>query len=152
LHSLDFSFGHRVRNLVERVAKGNCAGANDRPAALVIRKMRAARPGNGGGSLAPGMGDLDAGHCAMLFQKMGDACERFDVLFAPKPQATGRDTPFRRHRSGLDANESRPADRPGAKMDKMPVVGQALHRRILAQGRNADAIAQCYGAECERLK
>ena len=111
--------------------------------------MRAAFPRQRGGRLAARVRDLDARHRAVFFDESRDAGERLDVFVRPQAEAARRDAAFRRDRRGLDHDESRAADRARAEMDIMPVVRHAVLRRILAHGRNADAVAQRHRTDGE---
>jgi hypothetical protein len=95
LHTGDFLQAHRARNLGQVTAKGQRAGGNDWPAAVLVRQMGAPFPWARGGGFAARVRDLNPRHRPMLFQKTIDAGHRLDVLVRPDAGITGRDAAFR---------------------------------------------------------
>jgi hypothetical protein len=58
------------------------------------------------------------------------------------PEVSRRNATLRSNRRGLREREPRVADRPGAEMGEMPVVGAAVDRRIFAHRRNANPVGE----------
>ena len=98
------------------------------------------------------MRQLDAGHRALRFDERGDAPQRFDLLVAPDAQVVGGNPPVRLHGGGFEDDQPGPAHGPTAQVHQVPVVGQAVHGRVLAHGRYGDAIGQGQLAQGQRLE
>lgn len=98
------------------------------------------------------MGELDARRGTLGVNEAGDARKRLDMLIGPESQVEGRDAPLGDHRGRLHHDETRAALRAGAKMNEMPIVREAVLRRILAHGRDGDAVAEGHAANCKRCQ
>ena len=64
----------------------------------------------------------------------------------PQAQTAGADAAHGRHRCGLDGEQARAAVEQVGPMRQVPVCGLAVHGRVLAHGRDHDAIGQGEGA------
>src|SRR5262245_32188634 len=67
------------------------------PAPLGLRYQPAPIPRSVRAGLAPCMGELDAGHSALLTDEAGDPRKRLNVLVTPDPQILRADTSFGRN-------------------------------------------------------
>lgn len=76
------------------------------------------------------------------WRKSGDVGERGDLLVLPQAEVAVRDAAFRQDSGRLDDHEAEPAKREPPKMDEVPVIGDAVLRRILAHGCNDGAVAK----------
>jgi hypothetical protein len=72
------------------------------------------------------------------------------VLVLPKAEVLGADAAFWGDGSGLGEYEGCAADSAAAKVDEMPVVGEAVFAGVLAHGRDDDAIREGKGADGDR--
>jgi hypothetical protein len=73
------------------------------------------------------MSQLDAGNTPSLGDKMNNAGKRLDLIIVPEPQVMRADAPLRRHGNGFGQHQSRPAGRPAAEMDQVPVIGSTVN-------------------------
>ena len=105
-----------------------------------------------GAGLASGMADLNAGYRSRSLDRLDHRCKRLGLRLVPQTGAAGSDAPFRGDRSCLDDNQARTAACEGGEMDVMPVIGQAVLGRILAHGRDSDAILERNPFQGERLE
>ena len=64
-----------------------------------------------------------------------------------EPEAAVRDTPDALHRRGLHHHHARARDGELHQMLQMPVRGAAVGRRVLAHGRDDDAVGELDGAD-----
>ena len=99
-------------------------------------------PRLGDAGLATGVGELDAGDGPVLLQEASDPGERLHMVIEIDAAVGGADPTFRRNRRGFDHHQPSAADGTRAEMHEMPVVGEAVVRRILAHRRDGDAVAQ----------
>jgi hypothetical protein len=105
------------------------------------------------GSLAAGMGELHRdGGSGMLAHRGKDRLQRRFRGVIPEPEATRRDAADRLHMGGLDAEHRSPRQRQRVDMRKMPVIGLAVHGRVLAHRRHHDAVGQFQAAQFYRGK
>ncbi len=134
------------------MARGEGEGARRQrlPTAGLGTERRAAAPGGIGGCLAPGVGELDAGHRPLLGDEAGDGGEGRGVGVGPDAAVVGTDPPLGADGARLDHHQPGPADGPAAQMDQVPVGGQPLPARILAHGRDEDAVAEGHIAQFQR--
>ena len=72
------------------------------------------------------------------------------MLVGVEPRAARRDAAVGAHGRGLGEHESRAADGEPAEVDHVPVVGRAVHGRVLAHGGHDDAVGERPAAELER--
>ena len=68
--------------------------------------------------------------------------ERLDMVIEIDAAVGRADPAFRRNGRGLDHDQPSTAHGTGAKMDEMPIVREAVVRRILAHRRDGDAVPQ----------
>ena len=140
--------GHRV---IRR--KGDRAGRDRLPSALGRSYRR--RPllkGRGRARLAPGVRQLHAGARALRMDELRDAAEIGNVLVFPDAKIGRRDAAFRQYGRSLKHDQAGSALRAAAQVNKVPVVGKAVVARVLAHGRNADAVAELNGAKLKGRK
>ncbi|CRW93487.1 hypothetical protein PAERUG_P6_East_of_England_6_IMP_1_03_09_02259 [Pseudomonas aeruginosa] len=123
------------------------------PAAVADRHAAVlAQPRPPGTRLAPGVGQLDPGDRALGLDETGDAMQRLDMRVAPDAEVVSGDAPLGQHRGGFDYHQAGAAHRAAAQVHEMPVVGQALLRRVLAHGRYGDAVGQGDLTQAKRLE
>jgi hypothetical protein len=91
---------------------------------------------------------LDSGYASLIAKEPGDSRELLDVLVLINPQILRADASLGRHRRRFREYERRSADSAAAKMHEMPIVSETIHTRILAHGRNYNAIPQSQLANC----
>src|SRR5258708_2280763 len=114
--------------------------------------MVVALPRPVGAGLAPGMGDLNAGHCPGGLNRPDDGRKRLGLPVIPQSRVTWGDPAFRGHRRGLGDHQPRSAARQLGQVHVMPFVGQAVDGGVLTHGRHYDAIAQGDVPQLERLE
>ena len=88
------------------------------------------------------MGELDAGHCALLAHEAEGAREGFDVAVVPEAEVVRADASLGHHRGRLGDHGAGAALREAAEVDQVPVGGDAVHARVLAHRGHDDAVAQ----------
>lgn len=143
LNAGNIGLRHFTRYAGQHPAKGDGRGRDGFPIARIFgRDMIIAIPWAVGIGLAPGMGDLDAGHGACGLDGGGDPGKARDVIVAPQAKAIGADAAIGRNTGGLDNHQTRTAARKAGIMGKMPIRHEAVFRAVLAHGRHRDAVAQ----------
>ena len=105
-----------------------------------------------GAGLATGMGQLDAGDGPVLLEEAGNASKRLHMVIQIYAAVGGADAAFWRNGGGLDHDQPSAADRTGTKMDEVPVVREAIVRRILAHGGDGDTVSQNNVLQSKLLK
>ena len=96
------------------------------------------------------MGKLNARNRALSLDESRYSRKRLDMLIGPEPHILRRDAPLGHNRRRLHDDKPRAPRRPAAEMHKMPVVGEAVLGRILAHGRDGDAIAESHAPQFQR--
>jgi hypothetical protein len=81
-----------------------------------------------------------------------DARQRFGVAVAPDAEVLRADARFGQNGSGFAEDDGGTSDGAAAEMDEVPVVGESVFARVLAHGRNSDAVAKRNGANCQRFE
>ena len=92
--------------------------------------------------LAASMCELNAGNCTVMLQEASDTSKRLNMLVQIDAAVGGADPAFRRNGSGFDHHQPSAAYGTGAEMDEMPIVREAIVRRILTHRRDSDAVSQ----------
>jgi hypothetical protein len=154
LEGEDFGGGEFVGGLVVFV-EGDCGGGDDLPAALGFGEGLVGGgvvEGAGGGGFSAGVGELEAGGGAVLFEEAGDAGEGFDLGVLPEAGIIGRDAAFGGNGGRLGHHQAVPPHGARSEVDKMPVGGVAVVRGVHAHGRNAEAVAEGDGTEGEGVE
>ncbi len=131
------------------------SGGPDRvPAALGDRRYRlAAVPRQAGGSLAPGVGELDAElGAAGVATEADHPRQRRLVLVGIEPDAARRDAADRLHPGGLDHDQAGAGDRELAQVHDVPVPDRALAGGVLAHRRQHDAVGKLHPAQGDGRK
>jgi hypothetical protein len=95
-----------------------------------------------GAGLAPGVGQLNAGHGALGSDKARDALQRGDLFVVPQAQVFGGDTALGGDGGGFGEYQPGTADGTAAEVDQVPVVGQAIDAGVLAHRRHGNAVEQ----------
>src|SRR5258707_23203 len=95
------------------------------------------------------MRQLNSRHSALRFDESSRARKRFDMRVFPDSQINRTDAAIRRDSCSFGENKRRTAHRAGSEMHQVPVRGESVHARVLAHGRNDDAIAKSNFANCE---
>ena len=130
--------------------------SDDAPRIVAAREIggaerRVAEPRPLHARLAAGVRELHAGGRAHATARSRSiALDRRDVLVGPQAQVAVRDAPFRQHGGRLGEHEAEAAHRELAEMHEVPVVGEAVLRRVLAHRRDDGAVAQRDVAQLER--
>ena len=123
--------------------EGDGAGRDGLPAAFLGRwSSRSPANGRRHAGFAAGVGELDSGTHALRVDEASDALQVGNVRVFPDAQVGGRDAAFRDDGGGLKHDEACAALGAAAEVDKMPVVGEAVLRGVLAHGRDADAVGE----------
>ena len=107
--------------------EGNRRWPYRRPAAILrfdAAVLADPRPMSAG--LAPGMGQLNAGHRALGRNETCDALQRFDLCVIPQAQVLGGDAAIGSHGGGFSENQPGAADSTAAEVYQVPVISQAI--------------------------
>jgi hypothetical protein len=88
------------------------------------------------------MRQLDAGDSTLAVNEFSDARQHFDMLVLPDSEVSRCNASFRAHRRRLDHYQACSADGPAAKMNQMPIVGEAILGGILTHGRHDNPVAK----------
>jgi len=124
---------------------------NSLPAPRARRDEFAAVPWRGRRPFAPRMPKLYASDSALRLYETHDARERA-LLIVRQAKAIWRNPAARLRMHDLSEYDSSAAHRSRREVLKMPVIGNAVSRRILAHRRYHDAVARCDRAQAHRLK
>ena len=145
--TVHFDPAHRVRRR-PAVGKGQVRRGCRRPPAGRRVKSRAAVPWQGGGSLASGVGELqgDLGF-SVPAAKPNDAVEGLLLFVVVQPQTSRRDSALGLDAGRLHGHHSGARKRQAAQMHEMPVVGDPVLSRILAHGRDENAVGDFQSAQ-----
>jgi len=127
--------------------KGESAGCDRLPTTLLWKQQALAAKGYGHAALAAGVGQLDSGTDALGMDEANDLLEAGDVSILPDTKISGGDAAFREDGGSLKQDEARTTLSATAEMDEVPVVGESVLRRILAHGRDANAIGKVDGTK-----
>ena len=133
------------RGFLRQVGQG--AGGHGLPAAVFGGDQHAAVPGACAGGLAARVADLDA-HGHVRGQASGAVqfvTQRSLGGIVPQAQAAGADAAHGRHGSGFDGEQARAAVEQIGPVRQVPIGGLAVVGRVLAHGRNDDAVGQGEG-------
>jgi hypothetical protein len=98
------------------------------------------------------MGQLDAGGGALGVQEIDDAGEGGDMLVLPQAQIGIGNAALGGNAGGFEDHQAKAANGKAPEMDQMPVIGEAVLRRILAHGGDDRAVAQGQAAQGGRGK
>ena len=94
--------------------------------------------------------ELHAEFRAARMHVLRDPRDRRDLRVGPQTQVAVTDAPFRRDRRRFGEDEAEAARRELPEMHDVPIVGDAIGRRVLAHRRDHGAIAQRDAAQRER--
>jgi hypothetical protein len=92
---------------------------------------------------------LNAGDASNTGNKSGDPLKGVRLIIAPEAEVAGGYPPFGGDSGRLNNDQRCASYCPAAKMDQMPVVGHPIDGRILAHGRDGDAVLQRDAAKGE---
>ncbi len=134
------------------VAEGQRRRSDRLPGAVRGGQRLRALPGPRDRTLAPGVGDLNRRYSALRGDKDGDTRKPVALLVVPQSEAMLGDAAARFHVAGLDADDTGAADGTRGQVREMPIVGEAVLRRILAHRRHHDAIARLHRAQRQRAE
>jgi hypothetical protein len=99
------------------------------------------------------MGELHRdGDLRMFAHRRQDRLQRGLVGIAVEAETGRRDAADRFHMGRLDAEHRRAGQRQRIDMGKMPIIGIAIDRGVLAHRRHHDAVGKLEGAELDRGK
>jgi len=129
--------------------KGDGRGGNGLPGSFFRQEETLGDEGRGHASLSASVGELDAGTGSLRVEELGDALQGGNVFVFPDAEVTGGDAAFGGDGGGFQRDQGSAALGSGTEVDEMPVGGEAIFRRVLAHGGNADAIGELEGAELE---
>ena len=132
--------------------KGTADGAMMSQPPLSCFDVVVAFPRLGDAGLATGVSKLDAGDGPVLLEEAADAGERLNMVIEIDAAVGGADPAFGRDGGGLDHHQPSAAHGTGAEMDEVPIVREAVVRRILAHRRHGDAVSQNDILQPELLK
>ncbi len=150
--ALHVGFRHRARDVPVR-AEGNGGGSDRLPGILSRPQRFAAGPGRRGGSLAPGMGELDAHLAGSVAAAMGDdARERRLAVVGVEPQASVGDAAAALDAGRFDHDQPRARIGQHAEMIDVPVGGDAVVGAVLAHRRHDDPVGELEFGETDRGK
>ena len=121
----------KLRGLRIMLVKSHRTGRYHRPAAFLFLYHLPPIPGLPHTGLPPGMRQLDADLTTLGPHEFDYPPQPFDLLILPDPQIMWRDPALRRNCRSFGKDQPRTTYRPAAKMDKMPVSGHPIIRRIL---------------------
>jgi hypothetical protein len=94
------------------------------------------------------MGELNANCGILSVEEIDDAGEGSDMLVLPEAEIAIRNAALGQHAGGFHHDEPKSTNAETAQVNKMPVIGKAIDRRILAHGRHHSPIAQGKAAQC----
>ena len=117
---------------------------------------RAAFPRDASAAFATGVRNLHSRNRALRLYERGDAREISDVLIFPNAEITGADAAACFHGGGFGEDERSATGGAASQVHQMPVISESVVARILAHGRDDDAVtkrdtANCEGREQRRL-
>lgn len=143
--------GVELMRLSVALGEGDGAGCGDvAPSTFRRWEQGFAFPGTALAGLASRMGELDRRVCALSVEEVDDARKHGDVPVFPDAEVIGRNSALGQNCGGLGEDQARASDGSAAEMHQVPVIGEAVDARILAHGRDGDAIGQSDTAECNR--
>ncbi len=146
----DLGFGQRTRR--GQVAEGVAGRADRVPAAVGCRHRLAAFPGRRRRRFAPGMRELHTGRGTLLVEEVVDASPCRDLVVVPQTGVLRADPAFRDHCGRLADDQPGATGGELAEVHQVPVVGQAVDRRVLAHRRYPRAVADDDVAQLDRFE
>jgi hypothetical protein len=129
--------------------EGDGAGGDGLPATLFRRQQALAIEGRSHAGFAAGVGQLNSGTSPLGVDEAGDLRKFGDVVVFPDAQIAAGDAAFREHGGSLKHHETSAALGAAAEMYEVPIGGKTVLRRVLAHGRNADAIGEVDGSKLQ---
>jgi hypothetical protein len=93
---------------------------------------------------------LNAGAGALRVEKAGDPGQRGDVRILPDAKIAGGDAALGQDCRGFKNYQAGATLGAAPEVDEMPLAGESVHRRVLAHGRNTDAVREGNGTQLER--
>src|SRR5215472_9569615 len=124
------------------IRERNIARRKRNPSALRYRNFFAAFPRASGAAFPPRMCQLNSSERALAVYKLRNAREDFNVIVFPDAQVLRTDAPFGNNGGRFSEDQGGTANGAGAEMDEVPIVSKTICARILAHGRNYDAVPQ----------
>ena len=106
----------------------------------------------GHGGFAPCVRELDTGTDSLRVDEVDDALQSGDVLILVDSEVAGCNAAFGDDRRGFEHDEAWAALRAAAEMNHVPVAGEAVVCRVLAHGRDTDAVGKGDRTELKRRK
>jgi hypothetical protein len=98
------------------------------------------------------MGQLDSRHSPLMRDESKDPRQRLNLSIAPKAQISGADAPIGSHRSSFRHYSRSASHSTAAQVNQMPIFGKAVPARVLAHGRNQNAVREFNVAQPKRLE
>ncbi len=132
----------RQRRVVLR-SKRHGGGRDGLPAAILIgTDLPAARPWHMGRGFSSRMGELDGDrHVGMPAHGFENPRERRLVLVGPETEVVRADATLRDDGGRFDDEETGSREREVAQMNRVPIRRAAVFGRVLAHGRDDDAVS-----------
>jgi len=103
------------------------------------------------------MAELDARNGTLFRDEIDYPLEAIALLVVPEAKAMLCDASRRLQMDSFGTNDAGPADCPRAKVNKVPLIGKSVFRRVLAHWREHNSItafdpSQSYGAKEMRIR
>ena len=131
-----------LRRLVVRVERQG-RGGHHRPAAVLRGDGAATGPRHRCGRLAPGVAELNADRDGRVAaQRLEHTGQRGFVVVVPQPQVLRRNAANGFNGGGFQQQQAGARHGHLAQVHQVPVGGVAVFGRVLAHGRNDDAVGQ----------
>ncbi len=122
--------------------EGQGAGRDSLPAALGGQERAMSGEGSLGAGLAAGMGQLNGCAGALRVNELNNSPESGNVSIAPKPEITGGDAALGKDSGGFQDDQAGATLNAATQVDEVPISGEAVPRRVLAHGRDTDAVGK----------
>ena len=145
----------RCKGLRQRIfiSERKCARSHDiLPTPFVFRNCSLTFPWPICTGLASGMRQLHAGDTALLMNETDDPSQRFSVPVAPDTKIVRANAALGKNGRCLSKHQPGAAHCSAAQMDEMPVVGVTVGARVLAHGRDENAICKLEISNRKRIK
>ena len=123
--------------------KGDHARGDGLPATFRgCDQMLSAYEGRGHGGFAPGVRELDAGTNSLGMDECDDALQAGDVVVLVDAEVVQRNAALGNDGGGFKHDQACATLGPTAEVDHMPVVCKTIDGRVLAHGRDTNAVGK----------
>ncbi len=147
-HVINIIHGHFSR-YGKAVGKGDGTRCERLPSALIRLERPPVAPRRVGRCLAPGVGELDSGNRSLFGDEFGDQGKCLGVFVRPDTAVIRADPAFATDSCRLHHDEGCAAHGTAPQVNKVPVRRHPLPARILAHGRDEDAVLKFDPAQGE---